>query len=66
MFTQRMETGVGDVYAAGDVTQFPLFMASHEKVNIQHWQMALKQGELKVHVYFNFENLPILYVILTQ
>ena len=39
-----MKTNMADVYAAGDVTHFPLFMANDESVNVQHWQMALKQG----------------------
>ena len=41
---QRMRTSATDVFAAGDVTHFPLFIADDESVNIQHWQMALKQG----------------------
>ena len=42
---QSMKTSRDDVYAAGDLTEFPLFMAGDAKVNIQHWQMAGQQGE---------------------
>jgi NADPH-dependent 2,4-dienoyl-CoA reductase/sulfur reductase-like enzyme len=43
---QRMQTNVADVYAAGDVTQFPLFLANDELANIQHWQMAHQHGRV--------------------
>lgn len=45
-----MHTGKQDVYAAGDVTSFPLFMADDREVNIQHWQMAHQQGETDMHL----------------
>ena len=35
------------VYAAGDITTFPLKMLKGELVNIGHWQMSLKHGELE-------------------
>ena len=41
---QRMQTNKQDVYAVGDITQFPLFMVNNKSVNIQHWQMAHQQG----------------------
>lgn len=43
---KQMMTNASDVFAAGDVTKFPLFMADDELVNIQHWQMAIKQGNI--------------------
>lgn len=39
-----MQTNVPDVYAVGDITQFPLFLVNDESVNVQHWQMAHQQG----------------------
>ena len=39
-----METNVPDVYAIGDIAQFPLFIAGDNSVNIQHWQMAHQHG----------------------
>ena len=39
-----MMTNISDVFAAGDMTKFPLFLADDEHINIQHWQMAIKQG----------------------
>jgi len=41
-----MQTSVPGVYAVGDITQFPLFMAEDASVNIQHWQMANQQGRV--------------------
>ena len=45
-----MCSSVEGVYAAGDITKFPLFMADDELVNIQHWQMAIQQGKYKLLV----------------
>lgn len=42
---QLMETNVKDVYAAGDVVEFPLFNLEDKIVNIQHYQMAHTQGK---------------------
>lgn len=41
-----METSQADVYAAGDIVQFPLFLAQDKLTNIQHWQMAKMQGRI--------------------
>ncbi|KAK2185912.1 hypothetical protein NP493_217g03019 [Ridgeia piscesae] len=46
MVDKSMKTSRDDVYAAGDLTEFPLFMAGDAKVNIQHWQMAGQQGRI--------------------
>lgn len=43
---KQMETNAAGVYAVGDITQFPLFMAGDQSVNIQHWQMAHQQGRI--------------------
>lgn len=39
-----METNIKDVYAAGDVVEFPLFNLDDKIVNVQHYQMAHAQG----------------------
>nr|XP_006821120.1 PREDICTED: apoptosis-inducing factor 3-like [Saccoglossus kowalevskii] len=39
-----MRTNKPNVYAAGDIVEFPLTMANDEKVNIQHWQIAHMHG----------------------
>ena len=41
---QRMQTSQADVYAAGDIVQFPLFLVDDELTTIEHWQMAHKHG----------------------
>jgi NADPH-dependent 2,4-dienoyl-CoA reductase/sulfur reductase-like enzyme/nitrite reductase/ring-hydroxylating ferredoxin subunit len=43
---KRMRTNIDDVYAAGDIVKFPLFILNDKQVNIQHWQMACKHGEI--------------------
>ena len=43
-----MKTSAENVYAAGDIVEFPLFMVGDEKVNIGHWQMAHKHGQYKL------------------
>ncbi|KAK2164938.1 hypothetical protein LSH36_57g03020 [Paralvinella palmiformis] len=43
---KQMMTNISDVFAAGDMTKFPLFLADDEHINIQHWQMAIKQGQI--------------------
>lgn len=48
--SQRMETSVTDVYAAGDIVQFPLFIADDQPTNIQHWQMACQHGKVTTHI----------------
>ena len=44
----RLETSVPDVFAAGDITSFPLFLnnggGETDKVSIGHWQLAHAQG----------------------
>lgn len=39
-----MGTSVSNVWAAGDVVSFPLFLADGEKVSIGHWQLAQALG----------------------
>ena len=41
-----METSVTDVYAAGDIASFPLSIADDNLVNIGHWQLACKLGQV--------------------
>ena len=54
---QFMKTSRDDIYAAGDVTEFPLFMAGDTKVNIQHVQMAGQQGIVRLgHIDENVKN----------
>ncbi|XP_036359117.1 apoptosis-inducing factor 3 isoform X1 [Octopus sinensis] len=42
---EYMQTNVEGIYAAGDITEFPLFLRSNEGSNVQHWQMAHAQGK---------------------
>jgi len=39
-----MKTNLDDVFAIGDVVEFPLFIANDTIVNIQHYQMAHQHG----------------------
>ncbi|KAJ8312314.1 hypothetical protein KUTeg_009687 [Tegillarca granosa] len=39
-----MKTNVPDVYAAGDIVEFPLFTVYDKMANVQHWQMAHAHG----------------------
>lgn len=41
---ENMATNQADVYAAGDIVEFPLFSVGGKNVNIQHWQMAHAHG----------------------
>ncbi|ELT98767.1 hypothetical protein CAPTEDRAFT_220923 [Capitella teleta] len=43
---KQMKSSSNDVYAAGDIVQFPLFMAEDQLCNIQHWQMAGMHGSV--------------------
>jgi len=43
-----MQTNIADVYAAGDIVQFPLYLNGDQHTNIQHWQMACKHGNVRV------------------
>ncbi|ESO97239.1 hypothetical protein LOTGIDRAFT_214061 [Lottia gigantea] len=44
---QNLETNIKDVYAGGDIVEFPLFITpDNSKVNIQHWQMAHQHGRV--------------------
>uniref|UniRef100_UPI00398F120F apoptosis inducing factor mitochondria associated 4 n=1 Tax=Pristiophorus japonicus TaxID=55135 RepID=UPI00398F120F len=43
---QYMRTNVAKVFAAGDITLFPLSMNNNKNVNISHWQMAHMQGRI--------------------
>ena len=40
-----MRTNKERVYAAGDITEFPLFIKDDSIVNVQHYQMAHAQGK---------------------
>ncbi|KAF7668869.1 hypothetical protein LDENG_00282830 [Lucifuga dentata] len=41
-----MQTNVPDVFAAGDVTSFPLAIRGDQRVNIGHWQMSQAHGRV--------------------
>ncbi|CAG5129586.1 unnamed protein product [Candidula unifasciata] len=43
---KRMQTNLPDVYAAGDIVEFPLYTVDDQSVNIQHWQMAHQHGRI--------------------
>lgn len=42
---QFMRTNIPDVFAAGDVTSFPLTTSGDQRVNVGHWQMSQAHGE---------------------
>ncbi|XP_078337500.1 apoptosis-inducing factor 3-like isoform X4 [Crassostrea virginica] len=42
---KMMQTNQTDVYATGDIVEFPLFSVEDKNVNIQHWQMAHAHGK---------------------
>ena len=39
-----MKTSADDVFAAGDIVEFPLMHMENNTVNVQHWQIAHAQG----------------------
>ena len=39
-----MKTNKENIFAAGDIVTFPLFIAGDEQANVQHWQMAHTHG----------------------
>ncbi|GIY18022.1 apoptosis-inducing factor 3 [Caerostris darwini] len=41
---EMLETNVKNVFAAGDIIEFPLTSYGNVKANISHWQMALAHG----------------------
>uniref|UniRef100_A0A8C7YHZ2 Apoptosis inducing factor mitochondria associated 4 n=1 Tax=Oryzias sinensis TaxID=183150 RepID=A0A8C7YHZ2_9TELE len=41
-----MRTNTPDIFAAGDVTSFPLTIRGGEQVNIGHWQMSQAHGKI--------------------
>lgn len=41
-----MRTNVPDIFAAGDVTSFPLPIRGGQRVNIGHWQMSQAHGRV--------------------
>ncbi|KAM9800860.1 apoptosis inducing factor mitochondria associated 4 [Neosynchiropus ocellatus] len=41
-----MRTNIPDIYAAGDVTSFPLTIRGDQRVNIGHWQMSQAHGRV--------------------
>ncbi|XP_041052667.1 apoptosis inducing factor mitochondria associated 4 [Carcharodon carcharias] len=43
---QFMQTSVAKVFAAGDITSFPLPLQNNQSVNIGHWQLAHMQGHV--------------------
>ena len=61
-----MATNQPDVYACGDIVEFPLFTTGLKNANVQHWQMAHAHGNAfgsyshlyllskKIHVFFKY------------
>ena len=49
-----MKTNIDDIYAAGDIVEFPLFTAEDQQVNVQHWQMANAHGKNLILPPFNY------------
>ncbi|CAM1325098.1 AIFM3 (predicted) [Pycnogonum litorale] len=43
---EYLKTSVPDIYAAGDIIEFPLAIANNERVNIGHWQLASYHGKV--------------------
>ncbi|XP_069766842.1 apoptosis inducing factor mitochondria associated 4 [Narcine bancroftii] len=43
---ENMQTSNPRVFAAGDITSFPLPMKNNENVTIRHWQVAHSQGHV--------------------
>ena len=43
-----LQTDNKDIFAAGDVASFPLWMTGNQ-VRIEHWVHALEQGEQVAH-----------------
>lgn len=43
---KKMETNLPDIYAAGDIVEFPLSIAANQQSNVQHWQMAHMHGRI--------------------
>ncbi|XP_059141402.1 apoptosis-inducing factor 3-like isoform X1 [Physella acuta] len=43
---KNMRTNIPDIYAAGDIVEFPLFIANNQQANVQHWQMAHQHGKI--------------------
>lgn len=43
---KNMLTSAADVYAAGDIVEFPLMHMDNKTVNVQHWQIAHAQGKI--------------------
>jgi NADPH-dependent 2,4-dienoyl-CoA reductase/sulfur reductase-like enzyme len=41
---ERLETSVGDIYAAGDNANFP-YLALDKRMRIEHWDNAVSQGK---------------------
>ena len=39
-----MKTNKENIFAAGDIVTFPLFIADDQQANVQHWQMAHTHG----------------------
>jgi hypothetical protein len=53
-----LETSIPDVYAAGDVAEFPLPLVDGARVCIGHWQMALKMGQVHRRMAGGGQGLP--------
>ncbi len=41
-----MRTNKDNIFAAGDIVTFPLFLNGDEPSNVQHWQMAHAHGRI--------------------
>ena len=57
-----MKTNKDNIYAAGDIVTFPLFIADDEQANVQHWQMAHTHGkEFTLHVQCSMQTCNLLH-----
>ena len=46
-----MKTNKENIFAAGDIVTFPLFLVDNEQANVQHWQMAHTHGNFLKHEF---------------
>ena len=48
-----MATNQPDVYACGDIVEFPLFTTGLKNANVQHWQMAHAHGNTQLYKFLS-------------
>ena len=53
-----MVTDQPDVYAAGDIVEFPLFTVGLKNANVQHWQMAHAHGRfIQIDTFIHIDSM---------